>query len=259
MEPVVLYKKIGETPLACMERYRLDSGIDGDVSMTYAGRLDPLAEGVLLVLVGDAVYKKEKYLSLDKEYVVDILLGVSTDTHDVLGLVTAISGAGSEASPALDPHTHISKIKSILSGLVGTRTQKYPRFSSRTIFGKPLFSWARQGKLRDEDIPSRKVTIYDINFVNITQISRDDLIRNVREKIDSVDGDFRQAQIISRWQEVFGDVKTEQSYSVLTIQVSCSSGTYMRTLAQEIGQLLSIPALAFNIKRLRVGSFTIDS
>jgi len=55
--------------------------------MTYAGRLDPLAEGLLLVLTGEECKNKEKYLGLDKEYEVDVLFGFATDTYDILGKV----------------------------------------------------------------------------------------------------------------------------------------------------------------------------
>ena len=58
----VLNKEIGETPLECMERFRLSKGLDPLLPMTYAGRLDPMAEGVLLVLVGEECKNKDKYL-----------------------------------------------------------------------------------------------------------------------------------------------------------------------------------------------------
>ena len=55
--------------------------------MTYAGRLDPMASGVLLVLAGEETKNKDKYLGLDKEYDFEILFGFATDTYDILGKV----------------------------------------------------------------------------------------------------------------------------------------------------------------------------
>jgi tRNA pseudouridine55 synthase len=81
-----LYKKVGETPLECLERFRKNHPKFKNQKMTYAGRLDPLAEGELLVLVGESCKNKEKYLKLDKEYLVDILFGFETDSYDLLGL-----------------------------------------------------------------------------------------------------------------------------------------------------------------------------
>ena len=82
-----LNKKPGETPLECLNRFKVDNPEYEGEKMTYAGRLDPLASGVLLVLVGEECKKKEKYLGLDKEYELTILFGFSTDSHDVLGLI----------------------------------------------------------------------------------------------------------------------------------------------------------------------------
>ena len=70
-----IYKKAGETPLEAINRLRSRRPEYQDVKITYAGRLDPLAEGVLILLAGDAVYEKEKYLKLDKEYEAEILFG----------------------------------------------------------------------------------------------------------------------------------------------------------------------------------------
>ena len=87
-----VYKKRGETPLEALENLRLKENIAPEVSMTYAGRLDPMAEGLIIILVGDAFKEenKKKYLGLDKTYELEILVGFDTDTHDLLGLVQNI-------------------------------------------------------------------------------------------------------------------------------------------------------------------------
>ena len=89
--PIILQKKKGETPLECLERYRALHPELAKEKMTYAGRLDPMAEGELLILIGGECKEKEKYLGLDKEYEVDVLFGFKTDTGDVLGKVTEVS------------------------------------------------------------------------------------------------------------------------------------------------------------------------
>ncbi|MBM2817978.1 MAG: ine55 [Parcubacteria group bacterium] len=83
-----IYKKVGETPLEAINRFRADNPKYQSVKITYAGRLDPLAEGVLILLAGSAVYEKEKYLKLDKEYEAEIVFGFETDTYDILGMPT---------------------------------------------------------------------------------------------------------------------------------------------------------------------------
>ena len=67
------YKNIGETPLECLERVRLEYGKAPEVPMTYAGRLDPMAEGLLLVLSGKELQNKDKYLGLPKTYEFEVL------------------------------------------------------------------------------------------------------------------------------------------------------------------------------------------
>ncbi len=88
MDKVIkIYKKKGETPLECIGNLKKQDENLKLLSMTYAGRLDPLAEGVLLILVGDEVNNKNEYLKLPKEYEVDILFGFGTDTYDLMGKI----------------------------------------------------------------------------------------------------------------------------------------------------------------------------
>ncbi|MCA9363758.1 hypothetical protein KC727_00880, partial [Candidatus Kaiserbacteria bacterium] len=79
-------KRIGETPLEAAERLRVTLGLSADIPLAYAGRLDPMASGKLLVLIGDECKKQEQYHTLDKEYTFEVLFGVRSDTADVLGI-----------------------------------------------------------------------------------------------------------------------------------------------------------------------------
>jgi tRNA U55 pseudouridine synthase TruB len=81
-----LHKEIGETPLQVLDNFKKDNKNYSDIKMAYAGRLDPLASGKLLVLVGNECKKRDKYLSLDKEYIFEILLDFKSDSQDVLGI-----------------------------------------------------------------------------------------------------------------------------------------------------------------------------
>ena len=89
-----LYKQLGETPRERLERLRVQKPHYEHEVLSYAGRLDPMAEGVMLCLVGSANKRREAYLELSKEYVLDILFGFSTDTYDVLGRVMETGDAG---------------------------------------------------------------------------------------------------------------------------------------------------------------------
>ena len=85
----VINKSLGETPLLAIQNYQRSDSALMHMPLTYAGRLDPMASGKLLVLIGEECKKREKYDGLDKEYIFEILLGFSTDTGDVLGLPKA--------------------------------------------------------------------------------------------------------------------------------------------------------------------------
>jgi len=65
---LTVYKNIGETPLECLERIRSERQELVKERLSYAGRLDPMAEGVMLILVGDENKEREKYLGLDDSF-----------------------------------------------------------------------------------------------------------------------------------------------------------------------------------------------
>lgn len=237
-----IYKRIGETPLECLERNRKEN-----IPMTYAGRLDPLAEGVLIVLSGDDVKRKEEFLSLSKTYQVSILFGFSTDTGDLLGLVK-----GSD----FDHQINIEEVKRELNSLIGLRKMKYPAFSSKTIKGKPLFFWKKKGELQDEEIPEREVEIKSIKYLGERNISSEELLSYITNVLSKVRGDFRQEECLKNWKEILINKK---NFKLIDLELEVSSGTYMRVLAEEIGKSFNIPSLAFHIKRISVGDYSISN
>lgn len=245
-----IYKEVGETPLEALERFRASNSELSDKPMTYAGRLDPLAEGVLIILVGDECKDKEKYLNMDKEYEVEIAFGMSTDTYDALGLINT------------EKHKIVTGIRNSFSGLevdltkyVGKFKQQYPPFSAKTVDGVKLYELAKNGELPDE-MPTKEVEIYSIDIINCCAIKSDNLRTRIIQMIDRVKGDFRQFTIKTKWCEVLGlenpDTNSYSKYfEVLKIRVRCSSGTYMRSLAHRIGEDLGIGAFALGIKRTK--------
>ncbi len=237
----VINKQIGETPLEALERFRAEQVAQGhteltDVPMTYAGRLDPMAEGELLILIGEECKKKEAYLGLDKEYEVEIVFGIETDTYDVLGLVNVND-------------TNITPQAVDVSSYVGTFSQSYPPYSSRTVDGVPLHAMARAGAL-PEEMPTKEVTIYSIEELGRKTITAAELKAAILHKIAQVKGDFRQAEITQKWHKVLNDDTRE--FEVLKLRIACSSGTYMRSLAHRMGQERGNGAFALSIKRTKM-------
>lgn len=234
---IVINKILGETPLECLERVRIEYGIDAGVPMTYAGRLDPLAEGQMIILVGEECKNKEKYTGFDKEYEIEILFGFSTDSYDVLGFLEEKSLAAVELFAPLCVSKSLSGTD--FSSYVRKFTQIYPRYSSKIIAMKEI----------PDEMPTKEVEIYSIEKLETRQIKGGELIEKILEKISLVKGDFRQKEITARWSSISKEIH-EADFTILKLRVKCSSGTYMRSLAFNIGKDLGLPALAFSIKRL---------
>ena len=127
----LLYKKLGETPNQCVLRFKKENPDYANIPMTYAGRLDPMAEGLLLVLSGEGIKEKEKYLDLPKTYLFEILWGFSTDSLDLLGLV---SDSNMEDSLAVKPPRE-EELRGMLKKSVGKFVQSYPAYSSKPVDG----------------------------------------------------------------------------------------------------------------------------
>jgi len=243
-----LYKKTGETPLACMERFRALYTEYVGVPMTYAGRLDPMAEGVLIVLTGKIKEAtKKELLAFDKVYEFEVLWGFETDTFDALGLVTQI---GKEPLRNFD-----KKIDRLLSEVQKKKTQTYPPYSSRTVGGKSLFAYAREGKLDEIDIPTKQIHIFSLDHIHTRHISQKKLLSEIEENISKVVGDFRQAEILETWNH---SMNTDGDALISMCRAVVTSGTYIRSIAKDLGDRMESGALAYSIKRTRVGPYTIE-
>ncbi len=242
---IILNKKEGETPLQALESFRLKHKAYKDTKMTYAGRLDPMASGILLVLLGEETKNKEKYLALDKEYNFQILFGLATDTYDILGKIT------SSYTKIISEHKLKKSLKKEIKNFTGHINQKYPIYSSKTVKGKPLFTYARAGE--EVDIPERKIFIKKLKLEKISIINNKKLLANVEKRIKKVKGDFRQEEILKTWKKSLQNGAPK--FFLADLRIKCSSGTYVRAISDGIGKNIGIPALAFWIKRTRVGRY----
>lgn len=247
---IIFDKRRGQTPLEVINELKDKYENLRFLPMTYAGRLDPLAEGVLVILLGDECLKKDEYLKLPKEYELTILFGFATDTYDILGRVLetkSIPEMGTSFISGMD-----------FANFTGHFNQSYPPYSSRTVNGKPLFIYAREGRLGEIEIPSHDVFVEKIEIVKMDNISGEKLLKKIREDIGKAKGDFRQEEILKIWNEKLKE-REEEMFQTITIRVVSGGGVYMRSIANDIGKNLDIPALALNIKRTKVGDFGITS
>lgn len=252
---VVLHKKRGQTPLEVLSALKSAHPELADVPMSYAGRLDPMAEGKLLVLIGDECKRQNKYTKLDKEYEIEVLLGMKTDTGDVLGLP--------EYSKEQKKKNQ-KQIRAALQHELGSHSRKYPKFSSKTVNGKPLFLYSLEGTLDTILIPEHIETIYTIQNLESYQLNTAQLSTRIQELLSEVPrsdepskvlgADFRQDEVRAKWIELFRAVP-DQEFMILRLRVACGSGSYMRTLAERIGASLGTNALALSINRTKIGKY----
>ncbi len=242
---IILNKKEGETPLLSLESFRIRHKEYKEVSMTYAGRLDPMASGVLVILAGEECKNKEKYLKLDKEYKFEILFGFSTDTYDILGKIVKCT------KQDLAQNELEKSIKNNLKYFKGKFIQSYPVYSSKTVAGKQLFEYARGGE--EVEVPMHEVEVKSLKFLKIKKVSSKKLLENIERRIVKVDGDFRQKEILKIWQK---NLKNKQdSFYVASFHIKCGSGTYVRSIANDLGEKIGIPSLALTIVRTKVGKW----
>lgn len=243
--PIV--KPVGMTPLQLIEVLRQKNPHLLNVKISYAGRLDPMAEGVMLLVVGDQT-KKKGLLELDKTYNFDMLLGVETDTYDILGLVTKTNDAAA---------TSVEEKNVVAAALqqIGKIQQPYPPYSSRTVHGKPLFWYARNNLLHTIQIPTKDVEIFSFNYVGKQTLSRAEVKESIHKRVESVGGDFRQAAILADWDTQLSST-TRNIFTIYSFEVHCSSGTYIRSLVHRIGKQLHTGAIAWNIRRTRIGDYS---
>ncbi len=253
-EVLNLYKKMGETPLERLDRLRRQKPEYAYEVLSYAGRLDPMAEGVLVTLVGSANKSREAYLGVDKEYTLDVLFGFSTDTYDVLGRVMEPY----DSSMVVDTFPITKKtIERAINEFRGRVSQEYPPFSSKTIDGKPLFELARSGLTHTIVLPRKSVIIYDISVDIVYKLKESQFLSYIETNVGKMNGDFRQEEIIRIWKKHLNNNGTYE-FPCATIKIVCSSGTYVRSIANELGRGLGVPALALHILRTRAGEYSSE-
>ena len=241
-------KEMGETPLEVIERVRQEKQLDASVRMAYAGRLDPMADGALLLLVGDACDRRKEFEGLDKEYEFELLLGVETDTYDVLGIVQLDESAGCVGG--------LDQVQVELQSFVGTFEQAYPPYSSARVGGHPLFWWARAGRLHEIAIPTHTVSVSQASVISEHTLAMRSIVQAVRTRVHKLrSGDFRQGAVIASWERFLARSEPDSQMSIYTMRITCSSGTYVRSICHDIGRRLGCGALAYRITRTRIGSY----
>ena len=150
---IIINKEIGPTSQGVVNRVKRLLGVD---KAGHTGTLDPMATGVLPVLVGRGVKASEFMLSSDKHYVATLLLGITTDTEDVTGETLTESNNIPDESAVL----------SAVESFIGSYMQTPPMYSALKVGGKKLCDLAREGITIDRQ--PREVIIHSLTAEKIT-------------------------------------------------------------------------------------------
>ncbi|MEI7819189.1 MAG: tRNA pseudouridine(55) synthase TruB [bacterium] len=170
----------------------------------HAGTLDPLATGLLLILVGKEFTRQaDSLLKLDKTYSIEITLGAFSTTDDAEGELTP----GSDSIPT---HTEVA---AAIASLTGEIKQVPPQFSAIKVGGKRAYKMARSGQ--EVTLTARPVTVYD-------------------------------------WKNL------DYTYPYIRADVAVSSGTYIRSLARDLGKKLETGAYITGLRRTKIDSYSVD-
>lgn len=175
----------------------------------HTGTLDPLATGVLPLLIGKGTLCSKYLINHNKEYIAVLKLGVSTDTIDSEGKVLEEKKVDS----SILEKTNAEKI---LSSFIGKQIQEPPIYSAIKVNGKKLYEYARKGE--SVEIPKREIEIYDMELRGINKIENE-----------------------------------------IEFKVRCSKGTYIRSLCFDLAKKLGTIGYMKDLKRLKVGEFSIEN
>jgi len=170
----------------------------------HLGTLDPLATGVLVLLLGRATRLVQFYSGRRKRYTAAFCFGFATDSYDSDG-----EAQGPETPVTLDATT----LEKLAGERIGRFAQMPPAFSAKKIHGRPAYEFAR--KKEAVELKSVDVELYEF-------------------RLTGIEG------------------------NVARFVIECSSGTYVRSLAHEMGEKLGCGAHLSEIKRTAVGEFSIE-
>ncbi|MDI6716824.1 MAG: tRNA pseudouridine(55) synthase TruB [Actinomycetota bacterium] len=146
---LIINKPSGPTSHDIVDIIRKVSGIK---KVGHAGTLDPMATGVLVILLGKAT-KIVRFLEIEpKEYIAEALFGIDTDTQDITGNIIKESNA----------IISINDLKAVMPKFIGDILQIPPMVSAVKVGGVPLYKLARKGKIVER--PERKVRIYSLEL-----------------------------------------------------------------------------------------------
>jgi len=199
----------------------------------HTGTLDPFATGVLIMLIGQAT-RLAQFLDKDaKGYEADVRFGFETDTGDF---------TGSPKSKVQSPkYISIDELENVFKEFRGEIKQTPPMYSAKKVAGKKLYELARAG-IEIERKPVQ-VAIYELEIIQPQETQRNNDVETEEQKPKTEDQQINNLEL-ETWN--------------LRLRVSCSAGTYIRTLAEDIGRKIGTGAHLAALRRTRAGKFDLS-
>jgi len=201
----------------------------------HGGTLDKLAEGILILGIDKYTKELDKFLKHSiKTYIAEIKLGAKSTTYDKEGEIIYL--ADNRIKDIKD-----EEIIKVIENFIGEIEQIPPKFSALKIKGRPAYLLAR--KKEDFEIKPRKARIYDIKILEI---------RRIKENLKKISNRL----LVDDSSNILTSNQAE--FIILKIEVICSSGTYIRSLANDIGEKLGIGGYINDLKRIKINEFSIE-
>lgn len=211
----------------------------------HTGTLDPLAEGVLPILIGKGTLCSKYLINHDKKYVVNLALGQKTETADLEGKII-------EEKKIPDKSLTQSKIEKVLKSFIGKQQQMPPIYSAIKVNGKKLYEYARKGQ--NVEIKPREIEIYDIKLMNIDaqkkQIQYEvfcgkgtyirSLCEDIAEKLETVG----YMESLKRIQ--VGDFKIEESSKIQELEENKEDTKYLES------KIISVEEIFKNKEKIKL-------
>ena len=279
------YKPLGKTSFSVIKEFK--EKYPGE-KVGYVGTLDPMAEGAMVILTGSDTKRCEELVKLPKEYEFDVVFGVSTDSGDVLGLVDdkfRIKSLEPACAGRLRSKLRVKNFREILKTFLGEYQQTVPAFSSVKVKGRKLHEVSRKKHILKNDLPKRPVNIHEIALLKFYTLPYSDFEKEIFGRLGQlgVFGKyFRIDEVVKRWKEYFAVQKAAgmpdapfadfrllsgrdrksgagvprrsiAKCQIATIRADVSKGTYIRSLAEDIGEKLGVSAMCLSIRRTKVG------
>ncbi len=216
----------------------------------HTGTLDPFATGVLVMLIGQAT-RLAQFLDKDfKSYEAIVRFGFETDTGDLTGS-SKFKVPSSKFQVQGSELVSIDELENVLNDFRGEIEQIPPMYSAKKIAGKKLYELARQG-IEVERKPAR-VTIYELDLIQPQSI------QSAQRNLE-VETEIQKATTVARQQDDLepGTRNLELETLDFGLRVSCSAGTYIRVLAEDIGRRIGAGAHLAALRRSGAGKFDLS-